>query len=923
MTFEQAIEFAINIAGKPSSDREIADAINALGIYKREDEKPLEPNHISARVANHPTIFSISHNGLIGIKKETKTLYQRLVSQLQDILRNVETSRKIDVLIPTYIFLERIRYIYPDALFSFRNDSFSIKFDARIKQLNQPYETGYEITSIDEDLISGLMASLPHILERKINDLLKSYDFSLQACSNEDFGSFFNSLLGSSSLSHGALGDFATPLSVSKVIADLATIKSNERVFDPFGGNAGLFCDLNRNQKKDAYFFLNDIDKYCVLLGKMNLILNGVKHFHYTCQNSIEEYLQPVNQGELFDWVITHPPFGVRLPKEVTKASTISLFGYNSKPELLFIDLILKRLKNNGKAIIIVPESFLFIEDKAYVNARRILVNNGWLEKVVSLPAGAFLPYTSAKASILFIEKKERKDLDSDVQFIELSEQDLKEDFANKVFSIEHIIKSKPRQSVLVSPKILEKERYSLSVNRFLNQEYTSFGPEYIQLGNLVKDYFSGSNYNQKYLNSNEGIPYLNIKDLSDEKRFFKLNPEKVNTFISPLFYEGNSTKKQPPKGSVLLAKIGNKLKPTLNISKVQVAVSGNILVLVPDTDKISPTYLISQFHEKYVLKQVDRIRGGAVQPFVRIDDLLNLYIKVPPQTQQREIEDEFTLNQLENIPSRDFTELTNSKEDIDLPSAINHEYKNLKNPLSSNISNLKNFLDQKIRNKEFVSWDDKIAANAGARSIQTVFADISELMNEMSSLIDDVVTVVNLNKEGSRINRQSVLAFTYFEKTAKKVEAEFPEIQLEFRFTDKKVFSNILLEIDDKLFSKVIRNFVANSLKHGYEDSIGKKPVYIFISTSEDSLTFQIDLLNDGKPFEEGFTFNDFISFGKRAGKNKGSGIGGFIMNQIILHHNGTLEMLEIEKGDSLRGRINAILKTGVHFRIKLPIIK
>ena len=82
-----------------------------------------------------------------------------------------------------------------------------------------------------------------------------------------------------------------------------------------------------------------------------------------------------------------------------------------------------------------------------------------------------------------------------------------------------------------------------------------------------------------------------------------------------------------------------------------------------------------------------------------------------------------------------------------------------------------------------------------------------------------------------------------------------------------------------------------------------------------------QIDLINQGKPFEDDFTFNDFVSFGKKAGKTKGSGIGGFIMNQIVLHHNGTLEMVTAE--NPLSQDLRSLLKTGVHFRIKLPIIK
>ena len=178
-------------------------------------------------------------------------------------------------------------------------------------------------------------------------------------------------------------------------------------------------------------------------------------------------------------------------------------------------------------------------------------------------------------------------------------------------------------------------------------------------------------------------------------------------------------------------------------------------MIIEPNTEIISPTYLISQLYEEYVLHQVDRIRGGAAQPFVRIEDLLNIYIKVPPLVNQKEEEMNFTFQHMANVPTSEFRDITVRDEEIDLPSAIKHEYKNLKNPLSSNISNIKDFLDQKVKNKEYITWSDKVANNNSARSIRLVFDDINETMTEMSSLIEDIVIVMNLDKRGGLINKK------------------------------------------------------------------------------------------------------------------------------------------------------------------------
>jgi len=441
-------------------------------------------------------------------------------------------------------------------------------------------------------------------------------------------------------------------------------------------------------------------------------------------------------------------------------------------------------------------------------------------------------------------------------------------------------------------------------------------------LKELIKARFSGFTYSQKALNRVNGVPYVNIKDLAEESSLFYLNQDKIETFVDSEVYRENERQRQIKKGTIFLAKIGNKLKPTLNMSDGPLAVSGNILIIEPKIDIITPTYLLSQFYEEYVLSQVDRIRGGAAQLFVRIEDLLNISIKVPPVSVQKDIEMVFALEQMQNTPTKNLKNITASREEIDLPSAIDHEFKNLKNPLSSNILNIKDFLAKKITNKELINWDDKVAQSNGARSIEVVFNDVNEILGEMSSLIEDIVLVANLDKEANSLNKKNILVLPYFEKTVKKIQGEILDVDLNIFYSEKKMFHNVLIQIDENLFTKVIRNFVMNSLKHGYSDH-KEKPVYIILSVTEDDLMLQIDLLNDGKPFPEGFTFNDFISFGKKSGANKGSGIGGFIMNQIILHHGGNWTKVGFDESNSLEASLTKSLNIGVHFRIKLPLIK
>ena len=76
------------------------------------------------------------------------------------------------------------------------------------------------------------------------------------------------------------------------------------------------------------------------------------------------------------------------------------------------------------------------------------------------------------------------------------------------------------------------------------------------------------------------------------------------------------------------------------------------------------------------------------------------------------------------------------------------------------------------------------------------------------------------------------------------------------------------------------IRNFINNSINHG-KDETGEKMIVLF-NISEEENSIIVDLVNNGKPFHEGFNFPDFIQLGKRSGSTKGSGLGGFIMWRI-----------------------------------------
>jgi type I restriction enzyme M protein len=76
-----------------------------------------------------------------------------------------------------------------------------------------------------------------------------------------------------------------------------------------------------------------------------------------------------------------------------------------TKTELLFIETIYHLLKKGGTAGMIVPQGVLFGSARAFVEARKILVDRCDLKAVITMPSGVFKPYAGVSTAILIFTK--------------------------------------------------------------------------------------------------------------------------------------------------------------------------------------------------------------------------------------------------------------------------------------------------------------------------------------------------------------------------------------------------------------------------------------------------------------------------------------------------------------------------------------
>lgn len=175
--------------------------------------------------------------------------------------------------------------------------------------------------------------------------------------------------------------------------------------FKRFGGDKisklEVWNDLN-----EKTFFGFDVDQTMVRIGLMNLMLHGIKIPQIENTDTLSMKYDQLHQDGEYSVIMANPPFTGRIDKG-GMSDKLKITGTNS--ELLFLMRISKMLRSGGRAAVIIPEGVLFGGSNAQKQTREILLKDNQLEAVISLPAGAFKPYTGVKTAILVFTKAEEE----------------------------------------------------------------------------------------------------------------------------------------------------------------------------------------------------------------------------------------------------------------------------------------------------------------------------------------------------------------------------------------------------------------------------------------------------------------------------------------------------------------------------------
>jgi type I restriction-modification system DNA methylase subunit len=267
-----------------------------------------------------------------------------------------------------------------------------------INQINQLFHNkGVKQEDRFNTLIILLEKNKNNIPDEKFNDitaLINSLDYT-----NCDLIQEIFMTIGSKYTKFN-LDQFYTPLTISKFISRFMEIGDDKSAIDPAGGTGDLLLFYKGNKT------VWDIDENALKLCKFNYDLNKQSNYDLVCKNSLESY---ESSEATYSYSVMNPPFGsntVITDKKILNKFELGKGKKKQEIGILFLELGLKLLKENGILFIIVPSGYVGNGNKTCSEMRDLILKNRLIASI-SLPENTFKRSgTGVNTYLLIIQKK-------------------------------------------------------------------------------------------------------------------------------------------------------------------------------------------------------------------------------------------------------------------------------------------------------------------------------------------------------------------------------------------------------------------------------------------------------------------------------------------------------------------------------------
>ena len=409
-------------------------------------------------------------------------------------------------------------FIYPSQLFvnivenantneNLNTDLAKIFIDIETSANGYPSEPDIKGLFADFDTTSNRLGNTVTDKNRRLSAVLKGVaglSFGEFEQNKIDlFGDAYEFLISNYAANAGKSGgEFFTPQSVSKLIAQLAMHKQEKvnKIYDPACGSGSLLLQAKKHFDKHIIedgFWGQEINHTTYNLARMNMFLHNVNYdkFNITLGNTLTE--PQFIDDKPFDAIVSNPPYSVKWigsqdPTLINdeRFAPAGVLAPKSKADFAFVLHSLSYLSSKGRAAIVCFPG-IFYRGGAEQKIRKYLVDNNYVESIISLAPNLFYG-TSIAVNILVLSKHKT---DNKTQFIDATKLFKQQTNTNELTHthIEEIINSfDTKEDIEYFTKSIDNTKiadndYNLSVSSYVEVEDTREKIDIKELNSEIK----------------------------------------------------------------------------------------------------------------------------------------------------------------------------------------------------------------------------------------------------------------------------------------------------------------------------------------------------------------------------------------------------------------------------------------------------
>ena len=372
-----------------------------------------------------------------------------------------------------------------------------------------PSESDIKGLFADFDTTSNRLGNTVTAKNKRLADVLKGVaglqfgDF--QGSQIDLFGDAYEFLISNYAANAGKSGgEYFTPPHVSKLIAQLAMHKqtSVNKIYDPACGSGSLLLQAKRHFDDhivEEGFFGQELNHTTYNLARMNMFLHNINYDKFQIELG-DTLLHPhFGDDKPFDAIVSNPPYSVKWvgsddPTLINddRFAPAGVLAPKSKADFAFVLHALSYLSSKGRAAIVCFPG-IFYRGGAEQKIRQYLVDNNYIETVISLAPNLFYGTTIAVTILVMAKNKPN----TDIQFIDASgEEFFKKETNNNVMyddhiahimdmfdkkeNVDHITETVPYEKIVAND-------YNLSVSSYVEAKDTRVETNIIELNAEIK----------------------------------------------------------------------------------------------------------------------------------------------------------------------------------------------------------------------------------------------------------------------------------------------------------------------------------------------------------------------------------------------------------------------------------------------------